>query len=66
VATKLATSTSTSPNRAEIAMVYGYQKRHEEAAVDWGAEAAVWGDETRTWVETARQASDEALASERP
>jgi hypothetical protein len=57
------TSTSHTPMPEEMAKVYSIQRRQLEALpIDWEAEAAVWGDDTRAWTEEAQQAGDEAIS----
>lgn len=64
------TSTSTTPDPAEVREVYRLQQRRElggsAAEIDWEAEAAIWGEETRAWVEEVQQAGDEALLGDLP
>jgi hypothetical protein len=61
-------STSTTPDPEEMARVYDLQLRRqrERTTIDWEAEAAIWGEETRTWVEEVQQAGDEALLGDLP
>jgi hypothetical protein len=51
-----------------MAEVYRLQRSElgSAAPVDWDAEAATWGDETRAWVEEVQQAGDEALLGDLP
>ena len=61
-------STSAAPDPSEMAKVYDLQLRREQEAktVDWEAEAATWGDETREWVAEVQQAGDDALLGDLP
>ena len=66
---RTSTSTSTTPDPAEVREVYRLQRRElggSAAKIDWEAEAAIWGDETRVWIEEVQQAGDEALLGDLP
>jgi hypothetical protein len=57
-----ATSTSGLPTPEREAEVYSIQRRQlERVGIDWAAEAATWGVETREWVEEVSEVAGEAL-----
>jgi hypothetical protein len=50
------------PTPEREAEVYNIQRHQlERTGIDWAAEAATWGAETREWVEEVSEAAGEAL-----